>query len=286
MFEGRPPSAYYAILLPFRGRIVYDGLLGIRDEQLPEGVKQFLRDILKEKLASHSIVTQLPMSQASGKTENSSRHSKTRKPDRLTERVQEILDLIEQFCREHLNEEYAVLCREFAIELSRLKPTPLASGSPAAWASGVVRAIGWVNFLSDKTQTPHMRMADIDAAFGIGESTGAAKLAAIRKRIELIPFDPRWTLPSLLDENPLVWMLEVDGFVVDIRGAPLELQRSAFEQGLIPYVPAEREATKTSQRGRKMATAQATATLQALVQNMQQKSRSAQSKTPKIPFGH
>jgi hypothetical protein len=40
--------------------------------------------------------------------------------------------------------------------------------------------------------------------------------------------------------NPLVWMLSVDGFVIDIRYAPVELQRAAFAKGLIPFVPADR----------------------------------------------
>ena len=51
---------------------------------------------------------------------------------------------------------------------------------------------------------------------------------------------PEWTLPSQLADNPMVWMLRVNGLMVNIRHAPVELQRLAFEKGLIPYVPAER----------------------------------------------
>ena len=36
------------------------------------------------------------------------------------------------------------------------------------------------------------------------------------------------------------WLVQVNGFAVDIRDAHIELQRLAFEKGLIPYVPAER----------------------------------------------
>ena len=35
-------------------------------------------------------------------------------------------------------------------------------------------------------------------------------------------------------------MLEVNGFLMDIRNAPRELQEVAFAKGLIPYVPADR----------------------------------------------
>jgi hypothetical protein len=52
-------------------------------------------------------------------------------------------------------------------------------------------------------------------------------------------FDPEWTLPSMLDRNPLVWMAEVNGYLVDIRTRtmPREVQEIAFEKGLIPYIP-------------------------------------------------
>jgi hypothetical protein len=34
---------------------------------------------------------------------------------------------------------------------------------------------------------------------------------------------PKWTLPSQLADNPLVWMLQVNGLMIDIRQAPVEL---------------------------------------------------------------
>ena len=54
------------------------------------------------------------------------------------------------------------------------------------------------------------------------------------------PMSPEWTLPSRLADNPLVWMLEVNGLMIDIRQAPAELQRLAYEKGLIPFIPAKR----------------------------------------------
>jgi hypothetical protein len=151
-----------------------------------------------------------------------------------------IIGMIDQFCEEHLNEEYAVLCRQLAEKLARKRPSPLLHGSPNAWASGIVRTIGWVNFLHDKSQTPHLRLSDIDAGFGVSESSGAAKLAAIRKMFRMHPFDHEWTLPSRMEDDPLVWMLEVNGLMMDVRQAPREVQEIAFNKGLIPYIPADR----------------------------------------------
>jgi hypothetical protein len=152
-----------------------------------------------------------------------------------------IVGMIDEFCREHLNEEYAALCRKLAEKLSRKRLSPLLSGKPNAWAAGIVRTIGMLNFLGDRSQKPHMKMTDIDKAFGVGESTASAKSSAIRRLLRINQLDPEWTLPSRMDKNPLIWMLSVNGFMMDIRHAPREAQEIAFEQGLIPYIPVDRD---------------------------------------------
>jgi hypothetical protein len=68
-----------------------------------------------------------------------------------------------------------------------------------------------------------------------------SKSKVLREGLDLMPFDPTFTLPSRLDDNPLVWMVElINGFIIDIRHAPRELQVQAYEAGMIPYVPADR----------------------------------------------
>jgi hypothetical protein len=83
-----------------------------------------------------------------------------------------------------------------------------------------------------------MTMADVCAEFGVSQSTGSAKARAISDALKLGPaFDPEWTLPSMMDRNPLVWMAEVNGYLVDLRTMPREVQEIAFKKGLIPYIP-------------------------------------------------
>ena len=43
-----------------------------------------------------------------------------------------------------------------------------------------------------------------------------------------------------MDDNPLIWRLQVNGFLMDIRHAPREAQEVAFNKGPIPYIPADR----------------------------------------------
>jgi hypothetical protein len=151
--------------------------------------------------------------------------------------VEEIVGLVDAFCREHLNDEYADLCRRLTEKLGRKRPSPLVSGKPNTWASGIVRTIGWVNFLDDPSQKPHMKLTAIDNAFGVGASTGQSKSMLIRKTLKIGPMDPEWSLRSQMEKNPMVWMIQVDGFVVDVRSLTREIQEEALRQGLIPYIP-------------------------------------------------
>jgi hypothetical protein len=41
--------------------------------------------------------------------------------------------------------------------------------------------------------------------------------------------------PSKFDRNPLIWMLMVNGMMVDVRHLPIEVQEVAYQKGLIPY---------------------------------------------------
>jgi hypothetical protein len=237
------PVLVQTVLLPFKDKIVYDGLLTSYNISFGPGIRRSIKESFLEAKVRYGFVTSLPMSgePLPPRVPKTKPGPKPQQKKKTAAVLQEILGLVEPFCREHLNEEYADLCRKLAEKLARKRPSPLLSGHPNTWASGIVRTIGWVNFLHDKTQTPHMRLSDIDAHFGISESSGAAKLAAIRKMLKINPLDPNWCLPSRLDDNPLVWMLNVNGFLMDIRTAPRESQVVAFEKGLIPYIPADRQ---------------------------------------------
>ena len=117
-------------------------------------------------------------------------------------------------------------------------------GEDRVWAAGVIHALGRVNFLDDAAQTPHCKARMIFEFFGIAENTGQNKSRSIQKLLGMGPLAPAWMLPSRLADNPLVWMLEVNGLMIDVRRAPIELQRLVYERGLIPFIPAERDSGK------------------------------------------
>jgi hypothetical protein len=150
-----------------------------------------------------------------------------------------IVALTDAFCREHLDEEYAQLARQATAALCRKRPSPLATGNRKTWACGIVYALGSANFLFDKSQKPTMRAADLCAGFGVSQSAGSAKAKAVRDALGMGQMDPQWYRPSKMEDNPLAWMIMVDGFVVDVRHMSRAVQEIAYEKGLIPYIPGE-----------------------------------------------
>lgn len=155
--------------------------------------------------------------------------------------MQQVFDavaaIIDDFCLKHLNEEYAQVSRALAAALCRKRPSPLVKGKPEQWACAAVYVIGSTNFLHDKSQLPHLPLGKLCELFGIGKSTATAKARSIEKMMGITYFDPRWTLPSKLSSNPVAWMIQVNGFMVDARRMPMEIQEEAFRLGLIPFVP-------------------------------------------------
>jgi hypothetical protein len=160
-------------------------------------------------------------------------------PKAYAARFTDLVKLTDAFCDAHLNAEYKDLCRDMAVEVCQ-EGSPVLKGKPEGCAAGIVYALGRVNFLDDPSQTPHMRSAEIAEGFGVSVATMQAKAKVIREGLGLIPFDPDWSLPSKMGDNPLVWMVEVNGFLMDARYAPREIQVAAYEKGLIPWIPADR----------------------------------------------
>ena len=152
-----------------------------------------------------------------------------------------ITALTDMFCRDYLDEEYRELARRMTAALCRKRPSPLTSGQPRTWACGIVYVLGQINFLSDRATQPYMTTADLCARFGVGQSTASAKARMISQALDTRHLNPEWSLPSLLDQNPFVWMAEVNGNLVDLRNMPREVQEIAFEKGMIPYIPEDRE---------------------------------------------
>jgi hypothetical protein len=160
-------------------------------------------------------------------------------PEAMKPHYSLITSLIEPFCQQHLNDEYAQLSFMATAALCRKRPSPLLSGNAKTWACGIIYAIGYVNFLFDKSFEPFATPEQLVTAFGISKSTAGNKSKQIRDLLKMHQFDHRWYLPSRLADSSMVWMITVNNFIVDARELPREIQVIAYEKKLIPYVYAD-----------------------------------------------
>jgi uncharacterized protein DUF6398 len=151
----------------------------------------------------------------------------------------EIVALTDEVCRTHLSQEYADLSRKAAAMLARKRPSPLSSGQRKSWAAGIVYALGQVNFLFDKSQTPSISARDLCALFDVNQNTASGKAKLVRDVLKIDMLDHHWMLPSQINENPLIWHVMVNGLIVDIRRMLRAIQEEAYRKGIIPYIPAD-----------------------------------------------
>jgi Domain of unknown function (DUF6398)/Plasmid pRiA4b ORF-3-like protein len=158
-------------------------------------------------------------------------------PKALQAKFDSITAITDAFAKQHLNDEYAQMIRFATAALCRKRPSPLASGKDKTWACGITHAIGMVNFLFDSSQDPHVSAKEIYQWFEVSPSTGQAKSKQVRDVLDMHQMDPDWCLPSKLDNNPMAWLISLNGLIVDVRSAPRAVQELAHAKGLIPYIP-------------------------------------------------
>jgi len=151
----------------------------------------------------------------------------------------DIVSITDLFCQQHLDAEYTALCVKLTAKLARKRPSPLLRGDRGIWAAGIVYAIGRVNFLADPAQKPHLRTEELADLLGVKQTTMANKGRLIADTLRIGLMDPEFSRRDMIDNNPMAWLLQVDGFLVDARQLPPELQVQAWRRGLIPYVPAQ-----------------------------------------------
>ena len=168
----------------------------------------------------------------------------TKVPKSMEPVFAELTAITDAFCAAHLDAEYAELARSALAALCRKRPSPVSNGKPQTWACAVIYALGQANFLSDKASTPYMKTAELCAAFDISASTAGNKAKLVRDLLGINLFAHAWTLPSRLATSPTVWMIVYNGFMVNARRLPVEIQQAAVAKGLIPFVvfPSEKAA--------------------------------------------
>lgn len=163
-------------------------------------------------------------------------------PIAMREQAGQVIAVTDDVCTEHLDVEYARLARRLVARLARKRPSPLARGDARIWAAGVLYVLAQVNFLFDRSQSPHMSSAELAAATGVKPTTMANKAAMINRLLDIGVYEPELMRVAMLEKHPMAWVVEVNGLLVDARRLPDELQAEARRRGLIPDLDALRAA--------------------------------------------
>ena len=246
------PHMIETTLLPFNNKIIYDSLFSSFSIHFGSGYKSSLKEAYNEAKAKTGIIEDmslLPSPIASVK-----KKAKPPKPGppivdtkdanvpkAMSARYMEVAGIIEGFCDEKLNAEYKELCLKALAKLCRKRPSPIATGKARTWACGIVYAIGSTNFIFDKSQPISMTARDIAEWFGLAKSTAASKAKEVSSLLKLSYSNYEFQLSGIIEDNPMVWTLSVNGFLADIRTMPREVQVEAYNKGLIPYIPADKD---------------------------------------------
>ena len=137
-----------------------------------------------------------------------------RVPAAAREVFDDIVARTDSFCLRHLDAEYAGLCVALAAKLARKRPSPLTRGDRDIWAAGIVYAIGRVNFLADPNQTPHLRTDELAQLLGVKQTTMTNKGRLIMDTLDIGLMDPEFSRCEMIERNPMMWMLEIDGLLL------------------------------------------------------------------------
>lgn len=249
------PFMVNLVLLPWGDRIIYDSLAAPSNVSFGAGLRSSVKELyhtskknygIVEALGEGNPVVHVPKNKQSepiAKTSsaNESVPTQVNVPKVMLGKYNEIAEVITQFSNENLNEEYKDLSLKVLAKLCRKRPSPLLMGRTDTWACGIVYAIGSNNFIFDKSQEINMTATEIAQWFGLSKSTARSKASEIIKMLHISPMKAEYSLKSLVDSNPAIWFFNINGYIADIRTAPYEIQKEAYERGWIPYIPDDRE---------------------------------------------
>lgn len=121
----------------------------------------------------------------------------------IEEKTKLLIEMTAGFCDKHANAEYKELCEKLIRKMARKRNVPFLSGRIEIWAAAVVHALATINFLYDKSLTPHTTFDVLANHFGVVKSTVTAKAKVIRDMFKMGYFDEEFSTVHMKQSNPL-----------------------------------------------------------------------------------
>jgi hypothetical protein len=150
---------------------------------------------------------------------------------------QDITTHIHHICQTHLNADCAQLADELIAMLETAQPDWHLSGKAESWAGGILYALGTLNDWFSPDHPLQLDPQTLATLCGVTLRTIHKKAEQIQTWIDKHSEGDRWKLPRLHHDDPLPWLIHINGLMIDARYMPISIQQDAIRQGLIPSRP-------------------------------------------------
>ncbi|GJM63386.1 DUF6398 domain-containing protein [Persicobacter diffluens] len=149
--------------------------------------------------------------------------------EEIKQKEAQLIEMTRTFCTEKLNEDYAQLCEKLIKKMGRKREVPFKRGKLEIWGAAVVNAIGFVNFLFDKSSEPYVTADQIHEFFGTKSSTVSTKSKQIKEMFKMRQFDPEFSTAQMEAQNPFNDFVMIDGYMMPMDTLPENLQAEVKE---------------------------------------------------------
>ncbi|KJU87401.1 hypothetical protein MBAV_000409 [Candidatus Magnetobacterium bavaricum] len=123
---------------------------------------------------------------------------KTNKSEKIPKELEALYDriteLIDDYCRKHLNNDYAKLARNAVVALCCSESAPVAKGHINTWACAILYTLCSVNRLFEDEQELHINASDLCNDFEISINTALSKSGVVAEILQINDNDPIWCL--------------------------------------------------------------------------------------------
>lgn len=134
------------------------------------------------------------------------------KDDVIKKKEEKLIEMTALFCDDYLDVEYKELSAKLIGKLARKHDSPFKRGKLEIWASGIIYALGQINFLFDDAFEPYATPDDICGFFGTKKSSASNKARDIRKMLNLKLGDREFSTKFIQKHN-------LEGFDGDLSQA-------------------------------------------------------------------
>jgi hypothetical protein len=128
------------------------------------------------------------------------------------EKSNEVVELVESFCKLYLNDELSVCSLRLCDKLSRSRKLDITRGKKEIWAASIVYVIARVNFLFDKEGNTFLTSDIICDFFGTKKTTTANKATSIEQAFNIGIGDENYCTSEIIESFSFVQL--PGGFIV------------------------------------------------------------------------